>query len=64
MVKSQCLVKRQDGVNYVIPKAVGCSFLTMSRPLLGHISFHVGFVMDKVALGQVFCEYLGLSMSL
>jgi len=64
MVKSQCLVKRQDGVNYAIPKAACCLFLTLSRPWLVLIYFHVGFVMDKVALGQVFCGYLGFSMSL
>jgi hypothetical protein len=27
-------------------------------------SVHVGFVVDKVALGQVFPEYFGLSLSI
>jgi hypothetical protein len=58
-VKSQCLVMHQDGGNYVIPKAVGCSFLTLWRLWLSPISVYVGFVMDNV-----FSLYLGFSLSL
>jgi hypothetical protein len=38
-------------VNYRIPRMPGFK----------HVSSHVGFVVDKVALGQVFSEYLGFS---
>lgn len=57
-------VKHQDGGNNTIPKAVCCPFLTLWRPWLGPTSFHVGFVMDRVTLRQVFSEYVGFSMSL
>jgi len=41
---------RQDGGNYAIPKAAGCSFLTLWRLWLSPMSVHVGFVMDRVFL--------------
>ena len=41
---------RQDGGNYAIPKAVGCSFLTMWRLSLSPMSVHGEFVMDEVFL--------------
>jgi hypothetical protein len=34
------------------------------RPVFDPGSVHVGFVVDKVALGQGFPEYLGLSQSI
>jgi hypothetical protein len=33
--------------------------LPTAAVLFEHISGHVGFVVDKVALGQVFSEYFG-----
>jgi hypothetical protein len=58
-VKCNCLVMHQDGVNCVIPKAVGCSFLNLWRLWLSPISVYVGFMMDKVS-----SLYLGFSLSL
>jgi len=33
------------------------------RPGFDPRSVHIRFVVDKVAVGQVFCEYFGLSLS-
>jgi hypothetical protein len=38
--------------------------LSPRRPGFNHGSVHVGFVVDKVALGQVFPEYFGFPLSI
>jgi hypothetical protein len=40
----------QDGGNYAIPKAVGCTFLNLWRLWWSPMSVHVLFVIDKVFL--------------
>jgi hypothetical protein len=49
---------KQENKGRAITQAVSCWFPTAAAWVRARVS-QVGFVMDKVALGQVFSEYFG-----